>query len=108
MWLRNLLSEIGLGEGEPTELYCDNNGAIASTHDPHGHSRMKHIDIRYHYIRDCVNKKFIEVLRVDGSDNSADIMTKALGKMAHLKAMQMLRIAAPNETRPGSRGGVSE
>lgn len=90
MWLRNLLEELGFGQHDATEVYCDNNGAIASSHDPHGHTRMKHIDIRAHFIRDCVNKGYINVVRVDGKENAADILTKGLSKILQEKGIKLL------------------
>lgn len=78
IWMRTLLEELGYKQEGQTVLLCDNNGTVACTHDPHGHTKMKHIDIREHYIRDCVNKGLIDVRRVAGTDNAADILTKAL------------------------------
>lgn len=56
LWLRSLFHELGFTQNFPTPLYCDNQGTVACTHDPQSHSRMKHIDIRAHFICDCVNR----------------------------------------------------
>jgi hypothetical protein len=45
LWMRSLAEELNLSQFHPTSLYCDNQGTIACTHDPHHHSQMKHIDI---------------------------------------------------------------
>ncbi len=90
LWMRQLFAELGFPQPESTVLFCDNNGTIACTHDPHGHTRMKHIDIRYHFIRDCVNKRLIDVHRVSGKENLADIFTKPLPRILHAKGLQLL------------------
>lgn len=102
-WLRNLLMELGEDVSGATELYCDNNGTIASTHDPMGHSRMKHIDIREHYIRQCVNDGVIEMKRVEGRANPADVFTKGLGRVAHEQAVKLLGM---DGYRTRDQGGV--
>jgi hypothetical protein len=89
---------------EAKTIYCDNNGTIASTHDPHGHTRMKHIDIRIHFIRERVNDGtiMIKVDRVSGKVNPADIFTKALLRSLHERGIQL---SIRNATgRRGSRG----
>ena len=50
-WLRNLLSDISLYQQCPTVLFCDNQSAIVLSANPRFHSRSKHIEIRYHYVR---------------------------------------------------------
>ena len=51
IWLRRLLSDLGM---KSTVILEDNQGVIAIAKNPVDHSRTKHIDIRYHYIRECV------------------------------------------------------
>lgn len=90
LWLRHLLAELGYPQHHATCLFCDNNGTVACTHDPHGHTKMKHIDIRAHFIRDCVNKRLIDVLRVAGKENIADIFTKSLSRILHANGVKLL------------------
>ncbi len=54
VWLRNLLSDLGVSLDEPTALMEDNQGAIAIAKNPIAHARRKHIDIQYHYIREAI------------------------------------------------------
>ncbi|KAE8734503.1 hypothetical protein F3Y22_tig00000764pilonHSYRG00191 [Hibiscus syriacus] len=61
IWLRNLLKEIGLIQEEPIKVCVDNKSAIALSKNPVFHDRSKHIDIRYHYIRECVARNDVEV-----------------------------------------------
>lgn len=85
LWTRSILSELGYRILSETVLYCDNQGTVHCTHDPMNHSAMKHIDIRIHFIRDCVTKKLILVLYIPGNENLSDILTKPLGPQIHSK-----------------------
>jgi hypothetical protein len=82
IWLRLFLRELGLSTSDPTTLLCDNNGAMALSNDPTHHSRSKHIDVRYHYIRERIDKGSIDVACIPSSDNLADTFTKALPRPA--------------------------
>ncbi|KAF7372211.1 Integrase catalytic domain-containing protein [Mycena venus] len=77
-WLRMLSRGIGLTVDSPTPILCDNNATIPLASDQSFHSRAKHIDTRYHHIRDCVEKQKIYLPRVASRDNVADTLTKAL------------------------------
>jgi hypothetical protein len=84
-WLRMLLRGISVPVDHPTPLLGDNNGAHILACDPVFHARAKHIDNRYHHIRDCVEKKKIFLSHVSTSDNVADALTKALPTPAFLR-----------------------
>ena len=70
---------------QPQLILFDNNGAIELAKNPKHHDRMKHIDIRHHFIREAIESKLIELQRVDTSQNTADIFTKALSVELHQK-----------------------
>jgi len=97
IWLRSLFSELGFPQNDATPLYCDNQGTVACSHDPHSHSRMKHMDIRIHFIRDCVNSGVIYVHHIPGAENSADLFTKKLEKVTHQKWLTSLRLTIDQE-----------
>jgi Reverse transcriptase (RNA-dependent DNA polymerase) len=78
IWLRSVLLHLGYGQTRPTRLFGDNNGALTLIEDPSFHARVKHIDVSYHFIRDCVKRGEISVSYVPSSDNVADGFTKAL------------------------------
>ena len=101
VWLCALLTDIGFPPTDATILYCDNKGTVSCTHDPHSHSRMKHIDIRAHFIRECVNNKIIDVHHIPSTSNPADLLTKPLEKIVHQKWLKSLWMDA-------DQGGVSE
>ena len=94
LWLRSLFDELGFPQTHPSPLYCDNQGTVICTHDPQSHSRMKHIDIRAHFIRDAVNDRLIDVHHIPGVENPADLLTKPLHRFTHNK--WLLRIAMHN------------
>ena len=78
MWLRTLLSGIGLAPTAPMPILCDNNSTISLSQDQLFHARVKHIDIRWHYLRECVDVGDLLLSHVRGVDNMADILTKPL------------------------------
>ena len=100
IWFQSLFQELGFNQKQPTVLYCDNKGTVACMHNPHSHSQMKHIDIRAHFICDCVNKELIDVHHVPGTENPSDLLTKPLNKFIHEKWLTALRLDA-------GQGGVS-
>ena len=97
LWLRNLISEIRNEKPKAVALYVDNNSAIALMKNPVFHGRSKHIDIKYHFIRQCVERGQIVVRRVCTDEQKADALTKPLsvGKltvMRHLLGVRDLSV----------------
>jgi len=63
---------------ESTKIYVDNKYAQELAKNPVFHERSKHIDTRYHFIRECIIKKKVELTHVKNQDQVADIFTKPL------------------------------
>ena len=80
IWLRQLNSDLLSDSCEPTVLYKDNQAAICLSKNPQSHGKSKHIDSRYHFIREQVSKGTIEVKYCPTNDMIADMLTKGLGK----------------------------
>jgi len=59
-------------------IYCDNTAAIRLSKNPILHSRAKHIEIKHHFIRDCVQKGILDIQFIDTKHQWADIFTKPL------------------------------
>ncbi|KAK1631316.1 hypothetical protein QYE76_005631 [Lolium multiflorum] len=78
VWLRRLLGAVLGKEPDRVKLCMDNLSAIALCKNPIFHDRIKHIDTRYHYIRECVEEGKVEVVHVGTNDQMGDILTKAL------------------------------
>jgi hypothetical protein len=85
VWLRRLLASLTGVEAEQVTLKVDNESAIALIKNPVHHDRTKHIDIKYHYIRDCVENGSTVVEHVRTGDQLADILTKPLGRVKFLE-----------------------
>jgi len=89
MWLKQMFKELGLPV-DKIPICSDNNGAIFLSNNPVQEKRVKHIDIKHHYIRECIEDEEVEVLRVDTDDNTADIFTKPLGAIKFNKFRDLL------------------
>nr|GEX29221.1 retrovirus-related Pol polyprotein from transposon TNT 1-94 [Tanacetum cinerariifolium] len=59
-------------------MYCDSKAAIAISCNPVQHSRTKHIDVRYHFIKEKVKKGIVELFFIETEYQLADLFTKAL------------------------------
>jgi transposase InsO family protein len=90
VFLRQLLSGLQLLPPKATTLHCDNDAASKLTEDHVWHSRVKHIRVKYHYVREQVLNGEIIVQRVRSSDNTADIFTKPLGRSDFQRLRQHL------------------
>ncbi|GJY19261.1 retrovirus-related pol polyprotein from transposon TNT 1-94 [Tanacetum coccineum] len=79
LWMRSQLTDYGLGFNK-IPMYRDNKSAIALCCNNVQHSRSKHIDIRFHFIKEQVKNGVVELYFVNTGYQLADIFTKALGK----------------------------
>lgn len=81
-WLRSLLHEIGFPVDTPSPLLCDNQAAIALSQSQPERSaaRTKHIDVRYHFVKDEVASGQVLIDWVPTEDQLADLLTKALAR----------------------------
>ena len=77
-WMRQLLEDLYHEQKEPTVIREDNQAAIAIAQQPHSHSKMKHIDIRYHFVREKVQDNTIKLRYCPTNNMLADILTKGL------------------------------
>ncbi|XP_074337179.1 secreted RxLR effector protein 161-like [Apium graveolens] len=92
IWLNKVLSQILDAKPGPVVIYIDNKSAIDLAKNPVFHGRSKHIDIRYHFIRECVDRGDIIIKHVCSSEQRADVLTKALPKSQFEKMRQLLGI----------------
>jgi hypothetical protein len=84
VWIQSLLRELGIKI--PTIPICgDNQGSIFIGSNPVQERRSKHIDIRYHYVRQLIEEKKIDLFFIEGAENPADLFTKNLGAPKFLK-----------------------
>lgn len=92
IWLRRLLSSIGFQQSTAVKLFEDNQGAIALSKNPAHHTRTKHIDVKYHFIRDAIESKEIEVEYCQTNKMIADILTKGLQKQKFEELRRMMGV----------------
>ena len=78
LWLRAFLGEIMRPLSTPTTFNCDNQSAIALTKDGQFHTRTKHIDLRFHFIREAITNETITMAYCLTQSMVANILTKPL------------------------------
>ncbi|GAV72152.1 hypothetical protein CFOL_v3_15641, partial [Cephalotus follicularis] len=81
MWMKQQLLDYGI-IFEKVPIKCDNTSAICLGKNPLHHSRTKHIDIRYHFIKDHIERNDVELVFVPTKDQIADIFTKPLDEQS--------------------------
>ncbi|KAD4180022.1 hypothetical protein E3N88_28613 [Mikania micrantha] len=92
IWLSRLLNELTGWKEETVVLKVDNKSALLLMKNPVFHGRSKHINIRYHFIRECIEKDLIKVEHVSGEEQKADILTKALPRLKFAEMRSMLGV----------------
>ena len=90
MWIHTFLSEIGHPLKEPIKFYVDNQSAIKLVENPVAHDRTKHIDIKYHFIRDIESRKIISVKYCPTNDQVADVLMKPLSRKKHKRFTEQM------------------
>jgi histone deacetylase 1/2 len=78
IWVQSLLQELGIPQSQPAILWCDNIGATYLSANPVFHARMKHIEVDYHFVRERVSQKQLQIRFISSKDQLADIFTKPL------------------------------
>ena len=91
VWLCRLLGEItGEEEAISPALIVDNQPAITLAKNPVLHDRSKHIDIKFHFLRSCVDEGQIVIEFVETGRQLADILTKSLGWLQFTELKKMI------------------
>lgn len=76
MWVRKLLIELGIQHPLAAQLWCDNLGATYLAANPVFHARTKHIEIDFHFVREQVAQKVLDIRFICSGDQLADGFTK--------------------------------
>ncbi|KAG7554626.1 GAG-pre-integrase domain [Arabidopsis suecica] len=93
IWLKGLLKDFGY-EQKTVEIFCDSQSAIALSKNNVHHDRTKHIDIKYHKIREVIADGVVEVQKISTLINPADIFTKIVPVSKFKSALDSLRVKA--------------
>ena len=78
IWLRQLFRDLGFTQNKSTTIYEDNQSSIAKTNDGKFQSRTKHIDIKFHFVRDIVARNLLDIVYCESEHVKADVLTKSL------------------------------
>lgn len=92
LWLKSLAESINLKINKPIILYEDNNGCISIANNPTSHKRSKHIDIKYHFSREQVEKNVIKLNYISTGNQLADLLTKPLPVVSFIRLRKGLGI----------------
>ncbi|XP_074323896.1 secreted RxLR effector protein 161-like [Apium graveolens] len=98
VWLRNLLSQLTGEKQGPVTIYNDNKSAIDLAKNPVFHGRSKHIDVRYHFIRERVEWGEIVIKHIRTEDQKSDVLTK---EMATVKFERMCALLGVKKLHKG-------
>ena len=99
--MQSLYSELGF-KVHGIELNIDNQGAIFLAQNQAQEHRSKHIDIRYHFVRECVEDGRIKLLYIPTNEQAADILTK------NLAVVKFRELRSEIGVQIYQRGGVSK
>lgn len=78
VWLRRILQQLNLEPRKSTTIYCDNSSTIKLSKNPVMHGRSKHIDVRFHFLRELTKDEVVGLVQCSSQEQVADIMTKPL------------------------------
>ncbi len=90
VFIISLLKELNYYNQAKFPLFTDNNGALLLAKNPVFHERTKHINVKYHYIRDLINKGIINLIYISTHDQKADGLTKPLERIKFNKFLMHL------------------
>jgi hypothetical protein len=100
IWLSRLLAEFKGDEGaDPFTLKIDNQSAIQLSRNPVFHDRSKHIDTKFHFIRQCVEEAMLRVEHIHTRNQLANILTKSLGRDRFVELRTRLSLVKISEER---------
>ncbi|MCO5564509.1 hypothetical protein L7F22_018170 [Adiantum nelumboides] len=77
IWLGRLVTDLGIKEETPM-LHCDSQSAIQLASNPVYHSKTKHVDVKYHFIKEMVEDKQVQLVKLHITNNPTNLLTKGL------------------------------
>nr|KYP50279.1 Retrovirus-related Pol polyprotein from transposon TNT 1-94 [Cajanus cajan] len=92
VWMRRILKELGHNQEGCTTLMCDNSSTIKLSKNPIMHGRSKHIDVRFHFLRNLSRDGCIELVQCGTKEQVADLLTKPLKLDCFLKLREQMGV----------------
>ncbi|KAK8952543.1 hypothetical protein KSP39_PZI003450 [Platanthera zijinensis] len=93
IWMQGLLDDLGV-EHMTLTVFCDSQSAIFLTTNPVHHARTKHIDVRYHFVRDMIETGEVLLKKIDTKENHADMLTKVLSVQKFTYCKELMNVRA--------------
>jgi hypothetical protein len=78
IWMKRVLNSLGFSSYKCVKIFCDNSSTIKLSKNPIFHGRTKHIDVKFHFLRDLVKEGAVELIHCETREQVADILTKPL------------------------------
>ena len=75
VWMKRILEKLSLEESKCTTIFCDNSSTIKLSKNPVLHGRSKHIDVRFHFLRDLTREGEVELVYYGTQEQLANVMT---------------------------------
>ncbi|KAK3122095.1 hypothetical protein QOZ80_8BG0665070 [Eleusine coracana subsp. coracana] len=95
LWLARMLGDLLGRDTEAVELRVDSMSALALAKNPVFHERSRHIRVRYHFIRGCLEEGSIKASYINTNDQLADLLTKPLGRIKFLELCSRIGMVQP-------------
>lgn len=93
-WTQNLLRELLIPPNSVPTILCDNVGVLYLSQNPAINTRMKHVAVDFHFVRNMVHNNQLRVQHVSAKDQLADTLTKPLGKSVFHTNLSKLGVAS--------------
>jgi len=92
IWVHDMLKELGLPQPLPIRIESDSTNAIANANDPHFGSKIRHLDIKYKWVKEQIVQCIVEPVYVPTTEMVADGLTKPLGPEKHARFLEQLNL----------------
>jgi len=92
IWVHDMLKELGLPQPLPIRIESDSTNAIANANDPYFGSRIRHMDIKYKWVKEQIAQCTVEPVYVPTTDMAADGLTKPLVPEKHTHFLELLNL----------------
>jgi len=91
IWLQGLLDDLGINQ-DLLKINCDSMSDVYLAKNQEYHARTKHIDVRFHFVREILDEGDIELQKVHTKENPADILTKVILRVKFIHCKELLHI----------------